>query len=289
MKTVTNLIKKEVSLNNANLTKTKAFTLSNIQMKFFNTVVPTSQGQVDPNLKVEVKPIDKWVDLQNLKPSEIPLLELRQEIEKTLKYAKTDKAINHSWETPYKHGELIDINFRLAVDIDSILMFIKAYKGYIDSAVIFKKFYDLSLIKDYNRETFTVYLPVLKEYMGRFDRHSITEIYYAAMGAAKLHIADKEFWTIVETKLVNDKLYRYLSLEQAANLAYQLNASDRASVFLLKLLEVEFVKNRKALSMQKKLLNLVKQTYVDTGKASSVLIEALKDPSIEITTKNKLT
>lgn len=279
-KLTTNFIKKENFFSGY-----RAVLFNNTNLKYFNTTVPATQtqGQVDPNVKVEVKPIDKWKDLQNLKPSEIPLIELRQEIEKTLKYTKTDKAINHSWETPLKQGELININFIAARDFESLIMFVKTYRGYIDSAAIFFKFYELAKIKDYNRETFTVLLPCLKEYMVKFDRHSITEIYYAAMGAAKLHIADKEFWTIVENKLVNDKLYRYLSLEQAANLAFELNSAERASVLLLKLLEVDFIKNRKALSMQKKLYNLVKQTYVDTGKASEVLKEALKDPSIEIT------
>lgn len=49
----------------------------------------------------------------------------------------------------------------------------------------------------------------------------------------------------------------------------------------MKLLEANFIKHRKALHLDKKLLSFVAQTYTVTG-ASPTLFAALEDPNIEV-------
>jgi hypothetical protein len=76
-------------------------------------------------------------------------------------------------------------------------------------------------------------------------------------------------------------LYRYLQLEHAARVAFHLVASGNGSKTLLKLLEANFIKHRKALHMDKKLLLFVSQTYSIAG-GSPTLFAALEDPNIEV-------
>ena len=76
-------------------------------------------------------------------------------------------------------------------------------------------------------------------------------------------------------------MYRYLQLEHAARVAFHLVASGNGSKTLLKLLEANFIKHRKALHMDKKLLMFVSQTYTISG-GSPTLFAALEDPNIEV-------
>jgi hypothetical protein len=76
-------------------------------------------------------------------------------------------------------------------------------------------------------------------------------------------------------------LYRYLQLEHSARLAFHLVLSGNAPRTLLKLLEANFIKHRKALHLDKKLLDFVYQTYSVAG-ASPTLFAALEDPNIEV-------
>lgn len=84
-----------------------------------------------------------------------------------------------------------------------------------------------------------------------------------------------------EFKLVNERLYRYLTLHEAASVAYHLTISGRASKTLLNQLEVVFIKHRKALSLDSKSKRLVQGAYSICG-ASQTLVAALEDPNIEV-------
>lgn len=80
---------------------------------------------------------------------------------------------------------------------------------------------------------------------------------------------------------MNERLYRYLQLEHAARIAFHLVASGNGSKPLLKLLEANFIKHRKALHLDKKLLIFVSETYRISG-GSPTLFAALEDPNIEV-------
>lgn len=256
--------------------------------RFSNIPVKQTDGkQVSQTVKEDTSPLSQWKELQNLGKFDYELNIIKSKIEEFSKNYKPDKAIHHQWEFT---NEYIKINnaLRGVSDLESLMNIIKCYKGYLDSSIIFYRFYSLASVKYYNREVFTVLMPLLKNYLVKFDRQSINELFYAAAGAAKIDISDTEFWSIIEGKLVSEKLYKYLSLEQAANLALELKTHEKGSAILLKLLELEFVKHRKAISMRKDILKLVKAAYVETGSASEVLIAALNDPNIEVTKIEKL-
>lgn len=237
----------------------------------------------------EETPIDKWKHLQNLDKNETFLIELKKFIESHHKYANTERPVTHTWDIPESMGHIL-FNFHNVQSLELLVVFAKQYEGLIDTATFFNKFHQIADLKDCNRDLFTVILPLVKKNMVKFDRNSINEIYNGAMACAKLNIADKEFWTIFEDKIVNEKLYRYLSVEQGARLVHQLNKSERASVVFMKLMELEFVKHRKALHIKKKLLSLVKEAYSNNiqYQGSELLMAALEDANIEITKTNKL-
>jgi len=269
-----------------NLKSKNAFTIQ-FQKRFFNQV---------PDTVKEKTGIDKWDHLSNLKPNEYALIQIRKKLEDNFKRMKLDKAMSFEWEL---NRDLYEKTGAIhhARNIESLLEVVKTYHGLVDSAEIFKQFYKIATFGDYNREVFTVLIPILKDYMRRFDRQNINELYYGAMAAAELNIADVEFWGIVEGKLVNEKQFKYLSLEQTVNLSSLLHEKERISLVLAKLFELELIKQRKALHLKPKLLKIAKKTYLGQDektpyvlksqvKSSQVLREALVDPTIEVTFDN---
>jgi hypothetical protein len=82
--------------------------------------------------------------------------------------------------------------------------------------------------------------------------------------------------------LINERLYRYLTLEDSVNIAYFLTISGKASKNLMKLLEVNFIKHRKAICMEPRYKDLVVAAYAINGYGSNLLFEAMKDPTIQV-------
>jgi hypothetical protein len=82
--------------------------------------------------------------------------------------------------------------------------------------------------------------------------------------------------------MVNERLYRYLTLDQAVKLAYALTMNQKGSKILLGLLEKVFIKHRKALSMKKGFPQMIEVAYRLNGLGSDILFQSLKNPNIEL-------
>ena len=262
------------------------FNFMKFNVKYFNQATSTS-GTVSSEV-IKERPIDKWVELKNLKKCEYELIDLKNSIEERLNKASVQKSVVNYWELDNYHRNIVNINFRNTRNLEGIISMIKTFKGNLDTSQIFKKLDLLGDQKDLRREVFTVIIPLLKEYLVKSDRHTINDIYFAAIGASKLNIVDQEYWDIVEGKLINEKLFKYLSLEQCINLAHELKPKNRGSLFLMKLLENEFIKHRKAIHSKKIFIKLLKETYLNKAEVSEVLLAALEDPNIEIKKTEKL-
>jgi len=108
--------------------------------------------------------------------------------------------------------------------------------------------------------------------------------------ACKLNFIDKFFLLktinlfkfIKEHKLVTERLYRYLTLEQQVNVALCLSFSGHKWTTLLKALEVNFIKHRRALSHNTTLNSVVSATYKVNGLGTDLLFKALEDPTIQV-------
>ena len=81
---------------------------------------------------------------------------------------------------------------------------------------------------------------------------------------------------------MNERLYRYLTLEQQVNVAYCLSTSGHVWTPLLKALEVNFIKFRKVLALNPNMAQLVALTYKYNEIGSDLLFKALEDPTIEV-------
>lgn len=252
-----------------------------VNNKFFST-------NTDVSTELKDSPVNKFEHLNNLHPDDYYLQEIRDNLEHNLRYF-SQKGIKQGFENP-EHIKIIAESFKTSQSSLVIIEFIKSYQGILETRDIFEKFRLIAEQNDVSKELFTEVIPVLKSYMIKFERNSIAELYNAGMGAAQLHIADLEFWQIFEQKLVGEKLYRYLSVEQVVDLAVCLRINERASSVLLKILEVEIIKHRRALHFpqRKALLTKAKACFVEgttegVGKSENdVLIAALNDPNIEV-------
>ena len=58
-----------------------------------------------------------------------------------------------------------------------------------------------------------IIVPLVKKQMSTLDRQSIRPLHDAVLAASEAYLQDNEFWEIVEQKLVDEGLHRYLTLE----------------------------------------------------------------------------
>ena len=259
------------------------------QLKFFNTTVPSQTNTNSPTQAPERTPeqikidnlMSQWPEyIRNPHPNHSELVNLKSKLETFYKFYNGDKAAIYMWDMPPEIQILAGLDLEGSLTNDSIVQSIKLYEGFVTTESLFKKFEHIANIKDMQPSTYSVLIPILKHYMMKFDRHNINELYLAVAGACKMYLADNEFWDIVENKLIGDKLYRYLSVEQSVNLADFLITAERGSNSLIKALEVTIIKHRRAVFSQKKLLKIAKKAFEKKG--SDIIKAALEDPNIEV-------
>lgn len=265
--------------------------LYNISKMQFN--VPSQPGANTPAQPAEKTPlqikidnyIDRWPDfVKNADIETSPeLYNLKIRIEHTYKaYYQGDKNVINEWQIPRVINETTyPAQAILGTTVTGLADVLEKFEGFLETKFIFDNFDKITELKDsVSKDMFTVIIPILKHYMVKFDRHCIIELFHAARGGARMMLGDREFWNIVEGKLIGEKLYKYLSVEQTVNLAYELNKSERGSEALLKALEIEIIKHRAAIHLDKRLLKKAKETYLEKG--SDIMKAALADPNIEV-------
>lgn len=95
-----------------------------------------------------------------------------------------------------------------------------------------------------------------------------------------MSLQDNEFWELVETKLVDERLHRYFELEELADILVSLSYVGRGSDELIELIEKTFIKHRKALTPN--IIHNVKLGFRQINKGSEILFKVLDDPSVEL-------
>ena len=120
-------------------------------------------------------------------------------------------------------------------------------------------------------------LPRVKDQMKTLDRHTIKSLYLIIIGASRMQLQDNEFWETVEEQLIDNRLHRYLNIDQVCDLVEGLSLVGRGSDELLELCEKYIIKHRKALTK----INIEKAShgFKELNKGSAVLFEVLGDPS----------
>ena len=77
-------------------------------------------------------------------------------------------------------------------------------------------------------------------------------------------------------------MYRYLTLEQQVSVAYSLSMAGHKWTPLLKALEVNFIKFRKAIALNPEMGQLITFAYKYNEIGSDLLFKALEDPTIQV-------
>lgn len=250
----------------------------------FSTTTPTqTQEKTSEQIKIESL-MSQWPEcVRNPGKYELDLQKIKEELEVFYKFYNPDKSMLYDWEIPNEIrmrtgypelGTLTGYSFQRVLEM---------FKGFLETDFIFERFNHIASRNDVEKEFYQIVIPILKSYMLKMDRQAVGELCNAALGAAKLNLGDKEFWGILEQKLGNEKIYKYLSLEQSVNLAFELNKSEKGSSSLLKVLEINIIKHRKALHLNRSLLIKAVNAYSFKNRlGSEILKAALEDPEIEV-------
>ncbi|CAI2379563.1 unnamed protein product [Moneuplotes crassus] len=130
---------------------------------------------------------------------------------------------------------------------------------------------------DRGDEFFEVILPRVKEQLKVYDRHCIRSVFKIIKGAAGMRLQDNEFWELVEEKLIDDRLFRYLTLDETCSLVDLLGLVQRGSDELIELCEKYIIKHRK--SLIPKNIREAAKGFKKLNKGSAVLFEVLQDPT----------
>ena len=59
-------------------------------------------------------------------------------------------------------------------------------------------------------EFWSIILPMCKKQLASLDRNCVKSLYHFIEGASAMTLQDNEFWEIVDQKLVDEGLHRYL-------------------------------------------------------------------------------
>ena len=92
-----------------------------------------------------------------------------------------------------------------------------------------------------------------------------------------MQLQDNEFWEIVEEQLIDNRLHRYLNVDQICGLVFGLGRVGRGSDELIEICEKYIIKHRKALTTDN--IRLASDGFKELNKGSAVLFEVLGDPT----------
>lgn len=135
--------------------------------------------------------------------------------------------------------------------------------------------YDLELDEHF----YNTILPIVKEFvksMNRENPRTLSEI-ISYMGWMK--VQDDTLWTLFEQRLIADKLYRYLSVDQLIDVTSGISQANRGTPALFEVFEKVFIKHRLALNENK--AELIRKAFEDKKLGSNLLFKVLENPRAE--------
>ena len=139
---------------------------------------------------------------------------------------------------------------------------------------------DHKLPKDKN--FWEVILPKAKEQIPTLDRECTQSMMMFIKGAGEMQLQDNELWEALESKLVDEGLLRYFSIDEWANILYYFARCGRGSDDLIEQLENNFIKHRKALAKMPTTLQTCKRGFGQLSKKSEIIKKILEDPTTDL-------
>ena len=131
-----------------------------------------------------------------------------------------------------------------------------------------------------SQDFWTLILPTVKTQLARLDRNCVKTLMHFIEGASSMTLQDNEFWELVEQKLVDEGLHRYLQLDQLAEVLAYLAHVGRGSDELIEVIEKTLIKHRKALTPY--IIDTARQGFLNINKGSEILFRVLDDPTVEL-------
>lgn len=95
---------------------------------------------------------------------------------------------------------------------------------------------------------YNIIVPILKEYIKNFDRECNKSLGDITAHLGFMNIQDDTLWTLIEDKLVKERLYRYIPLNNLINLANGMSYANRGSQEFYNIVENIIIKHRLRLS-----------------------------------------
>ena len=129
-------------------------------------------------------------------------------------------------------------------------------------------------------EFWSVIVPMVKKQLAPLDRQTIASIMCCIEGASMGYIQDNELWELIEQKLVDEGLHRYLTLEQMADILVYLGRVGRGSDDMIEVIEKTFIKHRKGLRAET--IEKAKLGFGSVNKGSEILHRVLEDPTTQL-------
>ena len=93
------------------------------------------------------------------------------------------------------------------------------------------------------------------------------------------------FSVAVEQRLLNDQLYRYLSLDQLVDVTSGLSNANKGNVLMFETFEKVFIKHRLALDEDK--ADVIRKAFEDKKLGSNLLFKVLENPKAEFKEEKK--
>ena len=93
----------------------------------------------------------------------------------------------------------------------------RKYKEYLTDSQIAYAFYDIAVDGHIRTEDFwNVILPRVKEQCATLDRQCTPSLLHIIQGAGEMQLQDNELWETLESKLIDEGLLRYFSIDEMA-------------------------------------------------------------------------
>lgn len=136
-----------------------------------------------------------------------------------------------------------------SANMDDLVMFLRKYRDHVTDEHICAAFHRSAEHNMIRGESFwNEMVPLVKDQLRTLDRQGVHAIHLAITGAGMWQLQDNEFWEIIEQKLVDQGLLRYLNLDQQSEVVQALGRVNRGSDLLLENIERQFILHRRALT-----------------------------------------
>ena len=97
-----------------------------------------------------------------------------------------------------------------------------------------------------------------------------------------MQLQDNELWEALESKLVDEGLLKYFTLNETAMILCYFGNCGRGSDELIEQIEKTFIKHRKALMVNPETLRYCKIGFSGLNKGSEMLKRVLEDPKADL-------